>query len=215
MFELHLTDPIRLRGPDKRLMAYDDTEFTRERRRQLDRVNAMLSRIAIDTSNPAIVKLPDGRFGVCPGATSTPGCFHGSLCTLRRADRARRPQQRRLGPEWADGRVVRPSNWPRATAPTILISMAPGCGPARLRLFPPRPRLRQVGRQLVGDAYAIPGWEHERKFVKRATVTAPSIAPRRHEQGAGSGGQRHSRTIWPSGGQRYRRPGWGGKAAGT
>ena len=181
VFELHLNDPIRLRGADKRLVPYEDTDFTHERRKQLARVNKMLASVDIGTRNPDIVKLPDHRWRL-PGLCSD---GRGGFRPRHVRSDARTVHVVHNNEDWGqNGRMTGLfiQQLPKAERELITIDGEPvvlldyACSHLALAYA-------WVGLQLEGDAYAIPGWEGERKFVKRATVTAINCAKHTHKKG--------------------------------
>ncbi|SFM04923.1 hypothetical protein [Methylobacterium pseudosasicola] len=181
VFELHLNDPIRMRGADKRLVPYEDTDFTRERRDQLIRVNKMLASIDIGTRNPDIVRLPDHRWRL-PGLCSD---GRGGFRPRHVRSDARAVHVVHNNEDWdQNGRMTGLfiQQLPKAERELITIAGEPvvlldyACSHLVLAYA-------RVGLKLEGDAYAIPGWEGERKFVKRATVTAINCAKKTRRKG--------------------------------
>ena len=178
ILEVHPGDPLRMRNRKKRLVPYKDTAFTRERRAQLGLVNGMLARLKIGTRNTRITQLsdrwilsnlrPDGRGGFRPHQVrSDAQSVHvvhnnedwdqnGRMTGLfvQQLSKAEREQLTLGGEE------------------VLLLDFR--CSHLAIAYA-------QAGIQLTGDAYAIPGWEDERAFVKRATNTAINCAKGRRQ----------------------------------
>lgn len=179
VFELHLNDPIRMRDADKRLIPYDDTDFTRERRDQLARINARLTSIAIGTRNQAITKLPDHRW-LLPDLRPD---GRGNLRLHFVRSDARAVHVVHNNEDWGqNGRMTGVFIQQLSKADRRLLTID-GAEVVLLDFSCSHLSIAyaKVGIQLTEDAYAIPGWEAERKFVKRATVTAINCAEGRQQ----------------------------------
>ena len=168
--ELHPGDPIRLKDTDKRLMPFDDTEFTRERRTQLAVVNQMLGSIKIGTRNSRIAKLPDNRWRL---PSLVPDGRGGLRPRYVRSD-ARLVHVVHNNADWGqNGRMTGLFVQQLSKADRELLTIDNksvvlldfSCSHLVIAYA-------EAGLPLDRDAYAVPGWEGERSFLKRATNTA-------------------------------------------
>ncbi|SEG64515.1 hypothetical protein SAMN04488144_13233 [Methylobacterium sp. 190mf] len=178
VLEVHPGEPLRMRNGKKRLVSYRETTFTRERRTQLNLVNGMLARLEIGTLNPRITQLsdrwilpnprPDGRGGLRP---------------LQVRSDARSVHVVHNNEDWdQNGRMTGLFVQQLSKAEREQLTL----GGEEVLLLDFRCShlaiaYAQAGIQLTGDAYAIPGWEDERAFVKRATNTAINCAKGRRQ----------------------------------